>query len=220
MPYEDLLNDLEYGGFTTPSKYAYDDTVDTYKYALNHYFGIDTDNICESESERIARVFGLDDIKNWYPSGALVCARGNGKSLYCSERWKQIIKPKVEKVIFNEPATIVLWSDGTKTVVKCDENEKFDKEKGLAMAIAKRFLRTNTTGSNYYDEFKKWIPEEENIPYVETGAGTVTLYADGLPILGAKLDKEINELSRKLYDMTKIPEEKLGPVKGKHMKGE
>ena len=122
---------------------------------LNQYFGINTDDINESESERIARVFGLDDIRNWYPFKA---ARGNGKSLYCSERWKQFIKPKVEKVIFNGPATIVLWLDGTKTVVKCDD-EEFDKEKGLAMAIAKRFLGTNKSGSNYYDVFKKWIFE-------------------------------------------------------------
>ena len=90
-------------------------------------------------------------------------------NMYCLGLWekekkkkKENEKPKIEKVIFNEPATIVLWSDGTKTVVKCQE-EEFDKEKGLAMAIAKRFLRTNTTGSNYYDEFKKWIPKEESI---------------------------------------------------------
>lgn len=25
----------------------------------------------------------------------------------------------IKKVIFNDPATIVLWNDGTKTVVKC-----------------------------------------------------------------------------------------------------
>ena len=87
-------------------------------------------------------------------------------NMYCLGLWekekkkkKENEKPKIEKVIFNEPATIVLWSDGTKTVVKCQE-EEFDKEKGLAMAIAKRFLRTNTTGSNYYNEFKKWIPKE------------------------------------------------------------
>ena len=43
------------------------------------------------------------------------------------------------KVIFNDPATIVMWDDGTKTVVKC-EGEKFDPEKGLAMAITKKAL--------------------------------------------------------------------------------
>ena len=44
----------------------------------------------------------------------------------------------IHKVIFNDPATIVLWYDGTKTVVKCGPEDKFDTEKGLAMAIVKK----------------------------------------------------------------------------------
>lgn len=46
-------------------------------------------------------------------------------------------KTKIERVIFHDPATIVYWMDGTKTVVKA-HNEKFDKEKGLLAAIAKK----------------------------------------------------------------------------------
>ena len=45
---------------------------------------------------------------------------------------------EIEKVIFNEPATIVFWKDGTKTVVKVQEGESFDPEKGLAMAFFKK----------------------------------------------------------------------------------
>lgn len=57
-------------------------------------------------------------------------------------------------VIFNEPATIVMWDDGTKTVVKCDPRyDVFDKEKGLAMAIAKRV--SGNKGS-FNDLFRKW----------------------------------------------------------------
>ena len=59
----------------------------------------------------------------------------------------------IKNVIFNDPATIVFWSDGTKTVVKA-ENEEFDPEKGLAMVIAKKFLGNK---GSYYNEFKKWI---------------------------------------------------------------
>ena len=67
---------------------------------------------------------------------------------------------EIKNVIFNGPCTIVQWSDGDKTIVKC-ENEDFDKEKGLAMAICKKFLSTNKSKSNYYDIFDKWIPEEK-----------------------------------------------------------
>jgi hypothetical protein len=67
---------------------------------------------------------------------------------------EDIFIPDIEKVIFNDPATIVFWSDGTKTVVKTQNNETYNKEIGLAMAISKKMLG-NT--SKYYDTFKKWI---------------------------------------------------------------
>ena len=67
---------------------------------------------------------------------------------------------KIKNVIFNKPATIVFWADGTKTVVKC-ENEDFDPEKGLAMAIVKKTMADN---HSYYNEiFKKWLPKEESV---------------------------------------------------------
>lgn len=65
---------------------------------------------------------------------------------------------EITKVIFNNPATIVFWSDGKKTVVKCAIDEAFDEEKGFAMAISKRVLGNK---GNYYNEFKKWLPKIE-----------------------------------------------------------
>lgn len=64
----------------------------------------------------------------------------------------------IHKVIFNNPCTIIIWSDKTKTIVKCGENEKYDPEKGMAMAISKKFLGNK---GNYYETFKKWLPEDE-----------------------------------------------------------
>lgn len=64
---------------------------------------------------------------------------------------------EIVKVIFNEPATIIIWDDGTKTIVKAQKGEVFDKEKGLAMAVVKKAFGNN---GNYYNEFKKWIPED------------------------------------------------------------
>lgn len=51
-------------------------------------------------------------------------------------------KPIALKVIFNDPATIVFWSDGTKTVCKAVKGDKFDAEKGLAMCYFKKFARS------------------------------------------------------------------------------
>lgn len=64
----------------------------------------------------------------------------------------------IKKVIFNNPATIVFWSDGSKTVVKAHLDD-YDPEKGLAMAIAKKALGNE---GNYYNIFKKWLPNEDN----------------------------------------------------------
>lgn len=58
----------------------------------------------------------------------------------------------IKKVIFNDPATIVYWYDGTKTVVKA-KDEAFDPEKGLAMAITKKALGNE---GRYFNEIKKW----------------------------------------------------------------
>lgn len=62
-------------------------------------------------------------------------------------------RPEIKKVHFNPPATVVLWTDGTKTVVKCQHNEQYDPEKGLAMAIAKK---TFGNKGNYFNQIKEW----------------------------------------------------------------
>lgn len=61
---------------------------------------------------------------------------------------------KIKKVIFNDPATIVFWADGTKTVAKAHGDDKFDKEVGLTVCIAKKALGNR----RHFDAvFKKWI---------------------------------------------------------------
>ena len=68
---------------------------------------------------------------------------------------------EIEKVIFNDPATIILWKDGTKTIVKCCEYDEYDPYVGVSMAINKKLL-----GDDYKRIFKKALsfyeePEEE-----------------------------------------------------------
>lgn len=64
----------------------------------------------------------------------------------------------IKKVIFSDPVTVVIWSDGQKTIVRAQNGEPFDPEKGLALAIAKRALGNN---GSYYNTFKKWVPSKE-----------------------------------------------------------
>ena len=68
-----------------------------------------------------------------------------GRVAYTGSTKAQRIKamPEIEKVIFNDPATVVIWNDGTKTIVKTRQKgkkkDKFSPEFGLAMAIAKKY---------------------------------------------------------------------------------
>lgn len=65
---------------------------------------------------------------------------------------------KPTKIIFNGPATIVFWDDGTKTVVKCTERETFDYEKGVALCYMKRLLGNDNSFKHVFKKFN--IPKQ------------------------------------------------------------
>ena len=78
------------------------------------------------------------------------------------DSWKAALRPELqyEKVIFNGPATIVFWKDGTKTVVKCRNGETFDREKGLAMCFMKKVVGDsfhNVLAKEVYNTEKKYV---------------------------------------------------------------
>ena len=83
------------------------------------------------------------------------------KKIHDSEKEKESMKfliPKIKKVLYNEPAVIVFWEDDTKTVVRAQDGEPYDKEKGLAMAISKKALGNDR---DYYETFirSKAVPK-------------------------------------------------------------
>ena len=63
--------------------------------------------------------------------------------------------PKIKKVIFNDPATIVLWDDGGKTVVKCSLGDTYSEWSGLAFCICKKLM-----GDEFHKVFKHWCYRE------------------------------------------------------------
>lgn len=71
-------------------------------------------------------------------------------------RSRETYIPQITKVHFNGPMTIVLWDDGTKTMVKCQDDDWYSEEVGLAMCIAKKAM--GNTGA-FNKVFQKWIPE-------------------------------------------------------------
>ena len=68
------------------------------------------------------------------------------------------LRGKIVDVKFSGNRTIVFFGDGTKVVVKCQEGDTFDKEKGLAVACMKK-LFDNT---NVFNEvMRKWCGNGE-----------------------------------------------------------
>jgi hypothetical protein len=116
------------------------DSKDAKELALSRYLGYKKNNEYKNE---VAKYCSHDVITT--------------EAVFNATRTVQTVIPKIKDVIYNRPATIVFWEDGTKTVVKC-KNEKFDPEKGLAMAFSKKILGNK---GNYYNVFKKWLPDEK-----------------------------------------------------------
>lgn len=98
-------------------------------------------------------------------------------------------KPKrktygIKRVIFNDPATVVYWLDGTKTVVKCQPGDTYSKETGLALCIAKKFLGNK---GNFNDVFNQWIPRETEPVEEDVVTGAVNLKRSGDISVGDKV---------------------------------
>lgn len=62
----------------------------------------------------------------------------------------------IDKALFNPPATIVFWLDGTKTVVKCKEGEEFSEWAGIALCLAKKLY-----GPNFHKIFRAHCSDPE-----------------------------------------------------------
>ena len=95
--------------------------------------------------------------------------------------------PSIKKVIYNPPATIVYWCDGTKTVVKCCEADIYDTEKGFAMAVIKKLCGNEP--APFHKLFKTWAADDK--------IATTDNVSD-IPLPGAALFGTMDELKEKI----------------------
>lgn len=87
----------------------------------------------------------------------------------------------IKKVIYKDPATIVFWSDNSKTVSKCDKNDVYDEEKGLMLCIIKKLFPSKHLQKffNMWTTTKELYVEDNAVPSIienkKYGNHTVTL---------------------------------------------
>lgn len=114
---------------------------------------------------KLPRSYRRDNIDAflYYVKGSNKSPSANKEAAERSYYMHYDIRRFIKKVKFNPPATIVFWTDNTKTVVKC-KGEDYDPEKGLAMCICKKVLGDK---GNYYEVFKKWLPKEDDSDVVQ-----------------------------------------------------
>lgn len=103
----------------------------------------------------------------------------------------------VNKVIFNGPATIVIWGDGTKTVVKCADGDSYSKWAGFAMCIAKRLY-----GEDFHHQFRNFCGVEDDIPKKNTGDGASI--SEAFETLGKSACGCAESLSKALEEYFKV----------------
>lgn len=136
-------------------------------------------------NEVILKMRNVSIERNLYSYGECPIVELQGEIL---EQLDVMPTPGIKKVLFNTPATIILWNDGTKTVSKC-HNEEFDKEKGFAMAVAKKIV-----GS--YAKMKIFIgkADKQNVPYHMTVKGLSVFIHDEPDLEKSEMIMRVNRL--------------------------
>lgn len=117
-------------------------------------FWFDLDDIVHHRDDIVIRqslYFKKGNEKNMDINDYVAALCGHPRTNSQDNKNNSLYLPKIKKVIFNPPATIIFWQDDTKTVVKA-VNEPYDPEKGLAMAISKKAFGNN---QSYYSIFEK-----------------------------------------------------------------
>ena len=51
-----------------------------------------------------------------------------------------LLDDTVKQIIYNGPKTIIIWNDGSKTIVSCGKDDTFDIYAGFCAAVAKKMF--------------------------------------------------------------------------------
>jgi hypothetical protein len=163
-----------------PSKPEYTINFDTYSININMATALNVllRNINDEEERKNKKMptfttlreadnfIDYSDYSNYNPALGRAINRAS-KSTECYVHTATNM-PAIRNIIYNEPYTIVKWDDGKTTKVGCKAGEVFDKEVGLAMAIARRYFESMSPEQprrmfkNYVRNAKHYIKQSKH----------------------------------------------------------
>lgn len=120
-------------------------------------------------------------------------------------------KPVPKKVKFSGPATIILWEDGTKTVVKCQKEDVWSDEVGIVMCYMKKMLGNKGNFNNIFREAMK-VAEVQTKKEELTSSTAI----EGESYYSSALDsmkQNINEINEFMKDAADALDKALGGKK-------
>ena len=124
----------------------YGDFTNTFPADDPAYFSTDCTRACYE-----GNIESMDIGVNLIKTKAAFDIKGTLYDLYGLEK---PVSFDVKEVIYNDPAVIVYWEDGTKTVATA-QNEGYDPEKGLAICFAKKALGNSYKGMGRFKRLLK-----------------------------------------------------------------
>lgn len=134
--------------------------------------------------------------------------RALGGYISCAPRQ---ITPR--KVIFSGPKTIVIWEDGTKTIVGCADGQEYDEYAGFCAALAKKIFGSTSAAKRAMGTHKtvntpKELTQKEDIDYeaikhqiTENLRNTLRDCLNSISLMD--FQKKIDDISSKAFDSEK-----------------
>lgn len=120
-------------------------------------------------------------------------------------------KPLPKKVIFNGPATTILWKDGTKTTVKCSDEDVWSDDVGIAMCYLKKMLGNKGNYNNIFREAMKVAEVQTKKEELATSTAIEgdSYYSSALD----SMKQNINEINEFMKDAADALDKALGGKK-------
>lgn len=107
----------------------------------------------------------------------------------------------IDKVIYNPPATIILWNDGTKTMSKCDKEDAYDKATGFMLCVLKKKYG-NKTVKRMFDRYVYNIPQENT-------KGVVVVQPSEKEFRKPKVHKTKVKIKRPTYKLERVDDDEV-----------